>query len=128
MRAYTHTLTLTALTVLAGNHLSAGNWPQWRGPAFNGSATEKNSPTRWTRTEGLAWTAPMPGPSGATPAIWNDHVFVSSTDDATKTCVALALDRKTGRELWRVKATDAASKDDKSTFSSPSPVTDGRHV
>jgi outer membrane protein assembly factor BamB len=128
MRAYTQTLTLAALTVLAGNNLSANNWPQWRGPAFNGSTTEKNSPTRWTRTEGLAWTVAMPGTSGATPAVWNDHVFVSSTDNATKTCVALALDRKTGRELWRVKATDTASKDDMSTFSSPSPVTDGRHV
>jgi len=128
MRAYKQTLTLAAVAVLAGNISRAENWPQWRGPSFNGSTTEKKSPTRWTRTEGLAWTTPMPGTSGATPAVWNDHVFVTSTDEATKTCVAMALDRKTGRELWRVKGADAASKDDKSTFANPSPVTDGRHV
>jgi len=128
MRAYKQTLTLAAVAVLAGNISRAENWPQWRGPSFNGSTTEKKSPTRWTRTGGLAWTTPMPGTSGATPAVWNDHVFVTSTDEATKTCVAMALDRKTGRELWRVKGADAASKDDKSTFANPSPVTDGRHV
>ena len=128
MRAYKQTLTLAAVAVLAGNISRAENWPQWRGPSFIGSTTEKKSPTRWTRTGGLAWTTPMPGTSGATPAVWNDHVFVTSTDEATKTCVAMALDRKTGRELWRVKGADAASKDDKSTFANPSPVTDGRHV
>src|SRR5262245_52502934 len=99
MRAIKQTLTLATLAILAGTTLRAENWPQWRGPAFNGSTTEKKSPTKWTRTEGVAWTAPMPGPSGATPAIWNDYVFVSSTDDASKTCIAMAFDRKSGKEL-----------------------------
>jgi outer membrane protein assembly factor BamB len=106
----------------------AANWPNWRGPSFNGASEEKKLPTRWTRTEGVAWTTPMPGPSGATPAIWGDTIFVSSTDDTAKTCLAMAFDRKTGKELWRVKIADGVGKDRMSTYSNPSPVTDGRHV
>jgi len=106
----------------------AADWPQWRGPNFNGSTTEKNLPATFSRTENVVWSAPMPGPSGATPVVWGDYVFVASTDDATKTCVAIAIDRKTGKELWRVKVLDGVGRDRMSTFSNSSPVTDGRHV
>lgn len=114
------------LTVAASIH--AENWGQWRGPNFNGSTTEKNLPATFSKTENVLWSAPMPGPSGATPVVWGDYVFVSSTDDTAKTCVALAFDRKTGKELWRVKVSDGAGKDRMSTFSNSSPVTDGKHV
>ena len=29
----------------------AENWPQWRGPYFNGSTTEKDLPTQWSKTQ-----------------------------------------------------------------------------
>jgi outer membrane protein assembly factor BamB len=108
--------------------LRAENWAQWRGPNFNGSTTDKNLPETFSKTENVVWSAPMPGPSGATPVVWGDSVFVSSTDDTAKTCVALAFDRKTGKELWRVKVADGAGKDRMSTFSNSSPVTDGKHI
>src|ERR1044071_9743816 len=68
----------------------AADWPQWRGPEFNGATTEKNLPGTFSKTEGTVWASPMPGPSGSTPVVWGAYVFVSSTDEATKTCVALA--------------------------------------
>lgn len=127
-RLRTFLIAAAAAGILAGAVARAENWPQWRGPAFNGSTSEKKLPAKWTRTEGVAWTTPLPGTSGATPVIWDDYVFVASTDDTTKTCVAMAFDRKTGRELWRVKAAEGVGKDRMSTFSNASPLTDGRHV
>jgi outer membrane protein assembly factor BamB len=122
-------LALTAAACLSLSSASrADNWANWRGPNFNGSTTEKNLPATFSRTENVLWSAEMPGPSGATPVVWGDHVFVSSTDDMAKTCVAIAIDRKTGKELWRVKVADGAGKDRMSTFSNSSPVTDGKHV
>jgi outer membrane protein assembly factor BamB len=116
------------LCLAAFGSLRADNWAQWRGPNFNGATSEKNLPATFSRTENVVWSAPMPGPSGATPVVWGNSVFVSSTDDAAKTCVAIAIDRKTGKELWRVKVSDGAGKDRMSTFSNSSPVTDGKHV
>jgi len=108
--------------------LRAENWPQWRGPHFDGSSSEKGLPVTFSKSEGVQWTAPLPGPSGATPVVWGDDVFVSSVDELAKTCVALAFDRQTGRERWRLKVAEGMGQDRMSTFSNPSPVTDGRRV
>jgi outer membrane protein assembly factor BamB len=108
--------------------LRAENWPHWRGPYFNGSSTEKNLPTQFSKTENVRWTAPLPGTSAGTPIIWADHVFVSSTEEKTKTLHALALDRKRGTVLWDHEVAVGYNLDDKSNFASPSPVTDGHFV
>lgn len=106
----------------------AQDWPHWRGPTFNGAAPEQRLPDKFSRTEGLAWSAPMPGPSAATPVIWGEKVFVSSTDAASRSLLAIALDRKSGKELWRQKVADGDRRDDRSNFASPSPLTDGALV
>ena len=123
-----HTALFSLLTLLAASPLSAANWAQWRGPHHDGSTVEKGIPATFSRTENVRWDAPLPGPSGATPVVWGDHVFVASTEAAEKICVAIAIDRKSGRELWRKKVADGFGKDNMSTFSNSSPVTDGKHV
>jgi outer membrane protein assembly factor BamB len=114
--------------VALGASAGAENWAQWRGPGFNGSTTEKNLPVTFSKTEAVVWRAPLPGPSGATPVVWDDLVFVASTDSTAKTCMALAFERKSGKELWRVKVADGMGQDRMSTFSNPSPVADGKRV
>ncbi|MCC7375910.1 MAG: PQQ-binding-like beta-propeller repeat protein [Verrucomicrobiales bacterium] len=117
-----------ALASRAATSAPAPDWPNWRGPTFNGAAPEQSLPTQFSRTEGLAWSSPLPGPSAATPIVFGDRVFISSTDSAGGSLVALCLDRKTGRELWRHKVADGISRDERSNYASPSPLTDGKHV
>ena len=106
----------------------AGDWPQWRGPNFNGASDEKDLPSSWSKTENVAWAVPMPGSSAATPIVFGDQVFVSSTDLASKTLQALSLDRRTGKVLWQHQVSDAFGRGDTSNYASPSPVTDGKWV
>lgn len=106
----------------------AANWGQWRGPEFNGSSPEKNLPDNWSKTENIAWSLPMPGPSAATPVIWGDRVFVTSPDLNTRSLIAMCVDRKSGKVLWQHKIADGFRKDDRSNFASPSPATDGERV
>lgn len=108
--------------------LHAANWPQWRGPEFNGSSPETGLPAQWSKTEGVKWTAAMPGPSAATPVIWGEHVFMTAADRDRQELVAIALDRRTGKELWRRVVGQGFNKDERSTFAAPSPVTDGQMV
>jgi len=108
--------------------LKAANWANWRGPNYDGSTDEKNLPTEFSKTNNVKWIAAMPGPSAATPVIWGDHVFVSSTDAGAKTLHALAVDRKTGKVLWNQEVAAGYNQDHQSTFSSPSPITDGQLV
>jgi outer membrane protein assembly factor BamB len=121
-------LTFIAAIVLSAAASQAANWPNWRGPNFNGTTDETGLPAQFSKTEHVAWTATLPGQSGATPAIWGDNVFVSSVDDAAKTRVALCLDRKTGKVRWQSEVGPGASQDNQSTYSSASPVTDGKVV
>jgi outer membrane protein assembly factor BamB len=107
---------------------SAVDWAQLRGPNFNGSTTLKNLPAEWSQTENVRWAVDMPGTSDATPVVCGDHVFVSSIDRENESLLALALDRKTGKELWRKEISKGIRKDSRSTFSAPSPASDGKVV
>ena len=104
------------------------NWPQFRGPTFNGSTTETNLPDNWSRTENIAWTADLPGASAATPIVWEDHVFISSTNPENDTLNALCFDRQTGKLLWQHEVAKGIRRDDRSTFAEGSPATDGKLV
>lgn len=106
----------------------SADWPHWRGPFFNGSTDETGLPATWSKTENIAWSVPLPGPSAATPIVSGRHVFVSSTDQETDTLLAMAFDRDTGRSLWRHVVGRGTTRDRLSNFASPSPVTDGQRV
>lgn len=106
----------------------AENWPQWRGPTNDGISHETNLPTKWSKTENVAWRLPMPGPAGATPVIWDDSIFVTSaTPNGDLLLLCVGTD---GQERWRKKVTsgDRTVRGDEGNSASPSPVTDGKHV
>jgi outer membrane protein assembly factor BamB len=115
---------LALLICFVAASLRAENWPQWRGPFFNGSTTETGLPST---NERVAWVTPMPGYSGATPAVWGDNIFVSSPDEA-KSLNLLCLDRRTGKIRWQKTLGDGDFAKGHNNMASPSPVTDGRHV
>lgn len=120
-------LFLTVMLLTAG-HLSAGDWPHWRGPYLNGSSDEKNLPASWSKTENIAWIAALPGHGSATPVIANGKVFVSSTDRDSSDLFALCFDARTGKELWRKKLGESHRKVPRNNPATPSPVTDGKNV
>ena len=113
------------LLVGASPRVRSENWPQWRGPQFNGSSAETHLPVEWTASRNIAWTAPLPGPGAATPVVWGNHVFVTAADKTAKTILALGIDTRTGRELWR---TTLGPEPRGANTASPSPVTDGERV
>jgi len=118
---------LVATTLLACFALRAENWPQWRGPFFNGSTTETNLPVEWSKTGDIAWVAPLPGYSGATPIIWGDSVFVSSPNPE-KELVLICLDRLSGTVRWQKQVSEGNIERGRNNMASPSPATDGKTV
>lgn len=131
--AYLNRMNLRVIVCLAGlvfvqsNSVFAKNWPQWRGPDFNGSTTEKSLPTNWSKTENVAWKTPLPGMSGATPAIWGDSIFVSSPD-AQKSLNLLCINRTDGKIRWQKQVAIGDKTIGRNNMASPSPVTDGKSV
>jgi len=129
--------TWTLALSLLGASAWAADWPNWRGPSYNGATEAKDLPVRFSRTEGVKWSTPLPGPSAATPIVWGDSIFLSSTDPKAQALLAMALDRKTGEVRWRhavgsgyrpAGMGEAIRMDNRSDYASPSPTTDGKHV
>ncbi len=120
-------ISLTMLPLLSAPAV-AENWHQWRGPRNDGTSIAKDVATSWSKSENVAWRAPMPGQGGATPVVWDDHLFVTSADGDD--LLLIALDVKTGDQRWRRKVTsgniDARAGEGNSA--SPTPSTDGEHV
>jgi hypothetical protein len=141
-------LTFAALTALAQN------WPAFRGPMGAGVDDAAAPPVQWNaeKNENIAWKTPIPGISVSSPVVWGDRIFVvtsvssdpksefrhglygdteSAKDESKHTWRVICLDRATGKVVWDRVATEGAPKTKrhpKASHSSPSPVTDGKHV
>lgn len=89
-----------ALSAVCATHVSADNWPQWRGPSAVGVTSETGLPEKWTDRDAIAWRAKLPGLGVSTPVIWGDHVFVTSQIGSGR--------RNPGRHPSLVQGADAA--------------------
>lgn len=122
--------TKVAIGIVAGclltGLLRAENWPNWRGTGYSGSSKETGLPIQFSKTENVKWSVEMPGVGASTPVIWGDSVFLTA-GQIPGGSLALAYDRRTGKELWRREFT-GYGQDDRSNFSAPSAVTDGERV
>lgn len=120
---------LLVLLTLSLATLHAENWPNWRGPAQNGSSPETGLLTTFSRTEGVKWAADVPGISASVPVVWGGKVFLTAPLQEEKKLVGLCYDATTGKELWRRTISEGGLQwDNKSNLASPSPVTDGERV
>ena len=80
-------------------------------------------------TENVAWKIPLPAYSGSTPIISGDTIFLNVATAANTGELELwAVDRRTQKVSWKRPLADTNHMERKQNMSSPSPVTDGRHV
>lgn len=144
-----HSRSLQAEPPAAGT----ANWPQWRGPFANGvAASDSQPPVSWAADRNMAWTLSIPGSGSATPAVWEDQVFVLSAEETTRKAPArpakaddakteppdvlyrflvTSVSRQTGHVLWqRVAAEDVPHEGRHSThtYAAGSPATDGKRL
>jgi len=69
----------TALALWAAPPKDAGKgWPGFRGNNMSGVAPSANLPEKWSKTEGVAWTAPIPGNGWSSPIVWEGTVYITS--------------------------------------------------
>jgi outer membrane protein assembly factor BamB len=106
----------------------AENWPQWRGPAADGVSRETNLPTRWSATENVVWSLPLPGMAGSTPIVWGERIFLTSEDGKDLALLCLSTD---GKQVWKRKLGTGGGRHimgGEGNLASASPSTDGKHV
>jgi len=109
-----------------GCSVFAGDWPNWRGPAANGSVTEGSYPTRWQADE-VAWKAALPGKGTSTPMVWRERIYLTSPAEGQDAVLAWDL---AGKPLWETRLGPQSDPKHRTLASScnASPVTDGRGI
>ena len=128
MRIQNTIFALAALALAVSHSAEAGNWPNWRGPNYNGSTDEKGLPEKFSKTENLLWEVTLPGDGASAPIVWEDGVYLTAADEEAGGIVAMRIDRKTGKTVWKNFFSKGIRQDDRSTYAAPSAVTDGKKV
>ena len=139
----------TVLCILSLNLLKTdsvfGDWPNWRGPNFNGSSDYNGAlPSKFDKENSVKWSFSLPGPSAATPIIFEDLVFIPSIQvnklrgRGDGELLALCLNKNNGELLWQKHAGSGykpGNSDgfdyqlhDRSNYASPSPVISGKSI
>lgn len=113
------------------NKLSAAtDWPWWRGPSRNGVAVGK-APTKFSESAGVLWKAPVPGRGHSSPTVVGQRVFLTTADVSNQTQSVLAIDRRTGEQLWQVEISQGgfpARNHPKNTEATPTIASDGERL
>lgn len=64
---------------------SAEDWPQWRGPAGQGIASDRPTPTHWSETENIAWKTPLHGRAWSSPVILGNEIWLTTAEEKPDT-------------------------------------------
>lgn len=127
---------------------AAPQWPQAAGPNHNWTVeTEHEVPTAWSveNEENILWKTPLPETGQSGIAVWEDRLFLTTmkplsaeqaADPKARKGSAIVIhcfDANQGKPLWSQSL--AGDPNAPSTYaygfsssSSPTPVTDGKHV
>lgn len=133
---------------------SAEDWTQFRGPNGSGVSVSKRLPVEFGPEKNVLWKTPLP-PGHSSPVLTRDRIFVTAfekiaTSDKQSAgpqknahavqaspiekenykLLVIALDRATGKILWRreVPRVIRGRLQNVNNPASPSPVTDGSNV
>ena len=109
----------------------AENWSRFRGPNGTGVSGAVDLPVEFGPDSHVKWKTPLP-PGHSSPVFTNTHIFLTahSPEKENYKLFVLALDRKSGKELWRheIERLHKGRLEMVNGPASPSPVTDGSNV
>jgi outer membrane protein assembly factor BamB len=105
----------------------AADWPQFRGINGLGLSSDTGLPAEIGPEKNVVWKTPIP-PGHSSPILVGRHIFLTAVEgDALFT---IALDRESGKILWRRQAPRPRKENFQKTNgpASPSPASDGERV
>jgi outer membrane protein assembly factor BamB len=103
-------------------------WPQFRGPNSSGLGAGR-PPVHFGPDQNVLWKTAV-GPGLSSPIVWDDRIFLTEFDQATKRLSTFGIDRRTGKILWRrtVAPEQIEKVHELSSPAGATPVTDGERV
>jgi len=121
-------LTLLILVSFSTTDYDGHSWTRFRGTDGSGIDTLVSVPVNWDSAS-YKWRVSLPGIGNASPVVWGDRIFVTSSDDQNDIGYAFALDEENGAILWQKEFTvsDLSMHAD-NNLASPTPAVDESQV
>jgi len=115
------------LALLMATSVPAADWPQFRGLNGLGVSADKHLPVQFSPQKNVVWKTDLP-PGHSSPILVGPRIFVTAYEG--EKLFTIALDRATGKILWRREAPRPRHEymQDTNSPASGSPVSDGRSV
>ncbi|MEN8229066.1 MAG: PQQ-binding-like beta-propeller repeat protein [Bacteroidota bacterium] len=103
-------------------------WTRFRGSDGSGIDSNRSVPVTWDSTD-YRWTITLPGKGNASPVVWGNTIFITSSDDEKNTGYAYAINERNGNILWEKKfnVTDLSMHKD-NNLAAPTPAVDESQV
>ncbi len=122
-----HVFCLVALMASALQS-SAQEWTRFRGPNGTGISDAKTIPTKWTEKD-INWKVALPGTGHASPVLWGEKIFLTSTEENPSRILILCVNAANGAVLWRKDFPFAPfKKHNFNSFASSTPTVDANRV
>jgi outer membrane protein assembly factor BamB len=118
------------LNLAANGQEEKVHWNQFRGPNGQGVAPADHIQVNFGPETNVVWKTAVPV-GHSSPVLWGDRIFLTASEPADpKELITLALDRETGRILWRqmAQAETRGRFHPLNNAASSTPATDDRHV
>ncbi len=111
--------------------LLAEDWPEFRGPTGQGHSAAKGLALEWSETRNITWKVAIPGAGWSSPAIAQEHLWLTTSEEEGKSLRLLKLEIASGKIVQNVevfKLVEPGSIHGKNTHASPTPLIDGDRV
>ncbi len=88
---------LVVCLIITQSAEAEANWPNWRGPKSNGTASSGNYPVKWA-PENVLWKVDIPGKGFSTPIVWEKQIYLTTGANGLDTVLAFAW---SGKQIWQ---------------------------
>ena len=124
---------LLIVSTLAFASAALADWPDFRGPTFDGHAPAGVPlPLQWSETNNVTWKTTIPHKGWSTPVIFGKQIWLTTASEDGHDFFALCVDADSGKILFneRLFHTDTPEPlgNKLNSYSSPSPVIEAGRV
>jgi len=121
------------LLIWAAAAVSAGEWPQFRGPDGTGLAPDAKPPVTWSEEQNVKWKLPLPYAGHSSPVVENGIIYFTGASKDKLERRLIAVDAESGRMvfdelIYRVTSNEVERCHEMNSFATPSPIVQNGRV
>lgn len=121
----------TAAGAVAGFAAQGADWPDFRGPTWDGHAAGATAPLRWSEAENVKWKIAVHGRGWSTPVVDGGRAWLTTATETGEELSVLCIDVESGevlRDFVLFEVAEPEHRNAVNSYASPSPVLDADRV